>query len=182
VDHKLTGRVTLFARYNHAPSYQASRLFQLVNLDQADTDTMTAGATAVPGPTKVNDFRANWSRSTAANLHTLTSFNGGMAPPTSVPFPPSSPYRPDKGRVNISLGVMGIISAGPLYSNLQEQLNFLDTFSWAVGAHQLKFGLDYRQLNPLLEEIQDITCSLLMSSWWQGPWTLVSSLLAIVFR
>jgi outer membrane receptor protein involved in Fe transport len=37
---------------------------------------------------------------------------------------------------------------GSFYNNVQRQLNFVDTFSWAVGVHQLKFGIDYRRLRP----------------------------------
>ncbi len=41
-----------------------------------------------------------------------------------------------------------VVREGPLYSNVQRQLNFVDTFAWAVGVHQLKFGIDYRRLSP----------------------------------
>ena len=40
------------------------------------------------------------------------------------------------------------VRAGTEYSNVQRQLNFVDTFSWAVGVHQIKFGIDYRRVNP----------------------------------
>jgi outer membrane receptor protein involved in Fe transport len=36
---------------------------------------------------------------------------------------------------------------GSRYSQVQRQINLLDTFSWSVGAHQLKFGIDYRRIN-----------------------------------
>ncbi len=48
---------------------------------------------------------------------------------------------------------------GLYYSNAQRQLNFVDTFSWAVGVHQLKFGIDYRRLSPSAIE-RDRICSL----------------------
>src|SRR5262249_24480610 len=38
--------------------------------------------------------------------------------------------------------------AGKLADNAQHQVNVVDTLSWIVGAHQLKFGLDYRRLHP----------------------------------
>ena len=37
---------------------------------------------------------------------------------------------------------------GPIYDNVERQLNLVDTFSWAVGVHQFKFGIDYRRLTP----------------------------------
>src|SRR5208283_4670659 len=33
-------------------------------------------------------------------------------------------------------------------NNLEQQINATDGVSHVVGAHQLKFGLDYRRLNP----------------------------------
>lgn len=156
VDHNLTGKVTLFARYNHAPSYDATRFWEELRFDHANTDTMTAGATMLLGPTKVNDFRANWSRSTATLIGTITDFHGGVAPPASVLYPPSSPYSFDKGQALIYLGGLGSLDMelrdGSLYSSVQRQINLLDTFSWAVGTHQLKFGIDYRRLHPSTAE------------------------------
>jgi hypothetical protein len=39
-------------------------------------------------------------------------------------------------------------TAGKLGNNLQQQFNVTDNVSRIVGAHQLKFGLDYRRVNP----------------------------------
>ena len=147
VDHNLTKKITLFARYNYAPSYDATRYWEELAYDHANTDTFTAGVTALLTPTKVNDFRANWSRHTGTYINSLTNFHGGEAPPTSVLYPPSSPYRPDKGQALI-FAPGGEVREGTNYSNVQRQLNFVDTFSWAVGVHQLKFGIDYRRLKP----------------------------------
>jgi Carboxypeptidase regulatory-like domain/TonB dependent receptor-like, beta-barrel len=151
VDHNLTGRITLFARYNHAPSYDANRVWEELGFYHSNTDTMTAGATALLGPTKVNDFRANWSRNTATFINTLTNFYGAVVPPTSVLYPSSSPFSFDKGQALIFLESIGNgdmeVREGANYSDVQRQINFLDTFSWAIGVHQLKFGIDYRRLD-----------------------------------
>jgi len=151
IDHNLTRRITLFARYNHAPSYDATRQWEELGYNNANTDLVTVGATVLLAPTKVNDFRANWSRNTATFNTTLTNFHGAVPPPTSVLFPTSSPFRPDKGQAAVILGSIGIgmdVRQGALYDNEQRQLNFVDTFSWAVGVHQFKFGVDYRRLAP----------------------------------
>ena len=44
------------------------------------------------------------------------------------------------------------VRAGSLVINTQRQLNFVDTFSWAIGTHQLKLGIDYRHLSPTSDE------------------------------
>ena len=151
IDHNLTRKITLFARYNHAPSHDATRQWEKLAYNNANTDLVTVGATVLLAPTKVNDFRANWSRNTATFNTTLTNFHGAVAPPNSVLFPPSSPFSPDKGQAVVGLGSFGLgmdVRQGPLYDNVEAQLNFVDTFSWAVGVHQFKFGIDYRRLTP----------------------------------
>jgi len=150
-DHLLTRNVTLFARYNHAPSYDAVRNWEEVAYDHANTDTLTAGATVTITPTKLNDFRANWSRNTGTYSTALTNFDGAVVPPTSVLFPPTSPYRPGISQAGVTFGADGYamdVTEGTLYQNVQRQLNFVDTFLWVLGVHQLKFGIDYRRLRP----------------------------------
>jgi hypothetical protein len=136
----------------NAPSYGTQREWEELYYLNANTDMMTAGATILLAPTIVNDFRANWSRFTASVITDLTDFYGGVVPPSSVLFPASSVYRPDTGKGSVSLFSIGDgdmnVGAGTVYSNVQRQLNFVDTFSWAVGVHQVKFGVDYRRLNP----------------------------------
>jgi len=152
VDHYLNSKITLFARYNHAPSYNTTRRWEELAYDNANTNTFTAGATILIAPTKVNDFRANWSRNTSTFITSLTNFYGGVPPPISTLFPSSSPYSFDNGQALLYLGSIGNgdmdIREGSEYNNVQRQLNFVDTFSWAVGVHQFKFGIDYRHLRP----------------------------------
>ena len=143
VDHNLSGKITLFARYNHAPSSDANRSWEQVEYDNVNIDTLTAGATLTLTPTRLNDFRANWSRSTGATTTVLTNFDGAVPPPASVFFPPGSPYS-----FSHSQAVVDGVFDGTLYDNVQRQLNFVDTFSWVMGVHQLKFGIDYRRLSP----------------------------------
>jgi Carboxypeptidase regulatory-like domain/TonB dependent receptor/TonB-dependent Receptor Plug Domain len=143
IDHSVSSKIALFARYNHAPSYDANRNWEDVEYDNVNTDTLTAGATITFTPTKLNDFRANWSRNTGTTTNVLTDFDGAVPPPASVFFPPGSPYS-----FSHSQAVIANVFDGTLYSNNQRQLNFVDTFSWVVGGHQLKFGIDYRRLSP----------------------------------
>jgi hypothetical protein len=150
IDHNLTKKITLFARYNHAPSNSVTRSDEVLGYGNANTDTMTAGATILLSPTKVNDFRANWSRNTGSLVSSLDNFHGAVVPPTSAAFPPGSPYSPGTGQV-IAVFTDGTGTAfreGEESIATQRQLNFVDTFAWTVGAHQLKVGVDYRRLSP----------------------------------
>jgi hypothetical protein len=152
IDQNFGKKITLFARYVHAPSYSTSRYWEELGYNSANVDTITAGATISLAPNKVNEFRANWSRLTATFITDLTDFHGGVALPTSVLFPASSAYTADKGQALVNFSSIGDgdmeVRAGTSYSNLQRQLNFVDTLSWAVGVHQFKFGIDYRRLRP----------------------------------
>jgi outer membrane receptor protein involved in Fe transport len=119
--------------------------------DNANTDTFTAGAIILLSHTQVNDFRANWSRNTGSVVHSLTNFHGAVVPPNSVLFPASTPYRPRTGQALVFFpdgGGDAEVRAGTLAANVERQLNFVDTFSWTVGVHQFKFGIDYRRINP----------------------------------
>jgi outer membrane receptor protein involved in Fe transport len=152
IDQTFSKKIALFARYVHASSFEAVRNWEELQYDNTNADTFTVGVTFFLAPNKVNDFRANWSRETVTLVTDLTDFHGGVAPPASVLFPASSVYRLDKGKVGVDFSSIGDgnmnVTAGTNYSSVQRQLNFIDTFSWAVGVHQIKFGVDYRRLNP----------------------------------
>jgi hypothetical protein len=154
IDHNPTSKVSLFARYSHAPSYDATRNWENVAYSNVDMDTLTAGVTILVAPSMLNDFRANWSRSAATLSSSLTAFHGAVVPSSSVLFPSSSPYSPntDQGLVIFPDGATDV-RQGRLYDDLEQQLNFVDTLSWAFGTHQLKFGVDYRRLTPTVAGI-----------------------------
>jgi hypothetical protein len=148
-DYTINKRINLFGRYNHAPSSDWIRNWEEELVDNVKTDTATVGATITFTPTKVNDFRANWSRATGSVIHNLTDFQGAIVPSNSVIFPP--PFSPNTGQALVAFpgGDGGMeVRAGALSVNTQRQLNFIDTFSWTLGTHQLKLGIDYRHLRP----------------------------------
>ena len=146
VDHYLTNKVTLFARYNYAPSYDGSRQWEELWTTSSKVETFTGGATILFTPTKVNDFRGNWSRNQVSEVISLTSFLGAVVPPASVLFP--APYRPGQGQALVFFpdGRDMEVREGSLGGHTQRQLNFMDAFSWALGVHQFKIGIDYRRV------------------------------------
>ena len=150
VDHNLTRNITLFARYNHAPSYDGTRNWQQLWSTNSNVDTFTAGATFMLSPTKVNDFRANWSRNAASEIISLTNFYGAVVPPISVSFPPGTPYVAGTSRAIVTFpdGFDQGVQQGPLAGQCPDATEFSGTFPWAVGTHQLKFGVDYRRTSP----------------------------------
>ena len=145
IDHTINQRLKLFGRYNHAPSTQSIRNWSDEVNYALNADSATMGATFVATSGIVNDFRANWSRSTGGHTSILDSFHG------AVPAPDSAMYPPGYGSKSFGFSPPGIdvgIGSGPQEANVQQQLNFIDDFSMTTGEHQLKFGADFRHLNP----------------------------------
>lgn len=146
IDHKLTKNINLFLRYNHAPSNGVFRFFAQATTYRANTDTATAGATISFGTNKVNDFRANWGRSTGSGYQYNDNFFGAIPPPASAVFGPYSPATAQT--IWEYTDSTGGVREGIFTANVQRQLNFVDNFSLTEGTHQLKFGFDWRHLTP----------------------------------
>jgi hypothetical protein len=154
VDHRLNDKLTIFGRYNHAPSSLTTRgpfsgALSVVSDINLRTQTLTIGATAAITPNMVNDFRFNWSRNDATNRNVLDDFGGAVPVPLSQFFPPS--FDSSVSPVNFIFGIGGaFIQQGNAnaVNDPQRQLNTIDSLSIAKGGHQLKFGVDYRRLFP----------------------------------
>jgi hypothetical protein len=156
IDHKLNDKLTLFGRYNYSPSDIVARggngsfapaLSQLFAA-RIKMQTATAGVTWMLSPTASTDFRFNYSRVPTTGDAYLDSF-GGAVPPSAFPFP--GPYSGVNAQFGISIDslVNPGITAGKSTANLQRQLNLVDGFTLSRGAHNIKFGIDYRRLSPL---------------------------------
>jgi hypothetical protein len=164
LDHQLANKITLFVRYNNAPSSDSVLFFNNNAVIWENNDTVTAGLTASVSPTLVNDFRGNWSRNISGQSESLQNTFGAVVPPASSLVPPE--INTGSFYLTYFMGLPGSfqqIDEG-LFSSAQErQLNFVDTLSKAVGPHQLKFGVDYRRIKPT--ELAGSTLSMDSYSW-----------------
>ncbi len=149
------GKLRLFGRYNHAPSTFDSRFAPYVeSLGRFKTQTLTAGATWAFTPNVINEFRGNWSRSVGASSRRLLEMGGNVIPPDSALFPSFTSSQ--EGQMSISILTFGApifliqLGVGKNTDNRQRQFNFIDTLSVVKGSHQLKFGVDYQRLSPVL--------------------------------
>jgi hypothetical protein len=147
IDHHLSDKMTIFGRYNHAPSDLAARaLFSSANTishTSALTETATAGATNIITSRIVNDFRFNLSRSISDLIYTYDGFGGTVPPPISLLLPSYANPNTDEGY--ISIGTNGGIGVGPNSLNRQHQINVTDSVSVNSGPHALKVGIDFRR-------------------------------------
>jgi len=148
LDHTVNSRLTLFGRYNHAPSESQVRAdfasSSTVGAKPQKTRTLTAGATAIFSPRVTNDLRFNYSRAEAKSFYHLDDFGGAIPPPPSVFFPSA-----DQGGLVYPFIGLNALTAGLNIENRQGQLNMVDTLSYTKGAHSLKVGFDYRRLTPV---------------------------------
>jgi hypothetical protein len=149
VDHKLSDKLTLFGRYNYSPSgiSQQAGTFALNDVisSRITSQTVTIGSTWVLSPRTNNELRFNYSRTDASSRFFLDHF-GGAVPLSSLPFP--SPFTAENGLLIFTF-VGSSYSDGAFARNLQRQVNLVDNISVQKGAHELKFGVDYRRLSPV---------------------------------
>lgn len=109
-----------------------------------------AGWTKVLGQTKVNEFRLSWARGIS---------DGQQDPFGQVPFEfPGVPADPRVAGGVIGVDISGFIRLGspnfmPKYQHT-DQVQYLNTFTWLAGSHQLKFGTDV--MLPMNNEYFDI--------------------------
>jgi hypothetical protein len=149
VDHNIGGKLLLFGRFNNSPS-DSTTLSTANGLafgaaSRSSTQTLTAGATSALTSTISHELRFNYSRQQARLIELPSAVGGG------VPVDPSlftNGYG-GFGQVRFAYaGQAGTINGGDFAKNDQRQLNVVDSVSWVTGAHQIKFGIDFRRLAP----------------------------------
>ena len=152
IDHSFSPRVTVFGRYNHAPSENRERgryvTPSFVAVLPAKTETVTAGATMIVSPSLNNDFRFNWSRSMASQIYEQDTFGGAKLLPREILFPSFADAATSLYYLTIGSNDENTVSPGTFSRNTQRQVNVVNTASWNAGAHALKFGVDVRRLAP----------------------------------
>ena len=146
IDHTFNGRFSIFGRYNDAPSQLANRAGSLSEIATTitNTQTVTVSVNMTLSSRLFNALRGNYSTQNAGVSYALDSFGGATAPDPSAFFgslPPGQTdafFLPFDGTAQYVLGTNA--------NNRTKQLNFVDDLSFTMGAHQLKFGADYRAI------------------------------------
>jgi len=154
IDHRWNDSLSLFGRYNYSPSTLNERSNQTGGQTANDTtraqivtQTATVGATWLLSPLVSNDFRFNYSRTNALSRIVQDNF-GGAVPLTAVPFP--SPFTSGNSSFGMNIETLAnpSIALGPIQTNVQRQVNIVDSAAMQHGHHALKFGVDFRRLTP----------------------------------
>jgi hypothetical protein len=146
VDHAFNSKVSVFGRYNDAPSETVQRTQSLNELDTTDvrTRTLTLGATFALGTHASDNLRGNYSTQNSSSASNLDTFGGAVPPSASVLAPGLT--NPGGSLLAFLTFDTGFYETGRIANNKSSQLNFADDLDIARGVHQLKFGADYRAI------------------------------------
>jgi hypothetical protein len=148
LDHSLTPKLSLFARYGRAPSASQFGSSQ-VNTFAARFAMFTVGLNARLGARLVNDLRGNfvhasadsaWSQEQAAGLPSCY-FADVIAALSRSPQDCHTFFR-------LSVGGLGQLASGQEAGQRQRQWNVTDTANLSGGSHSWRFGGDYRRIAP----------------------------------
>jgi hypothetical protein len=145
VDHNFNDRFSVFGRYNYAPSQLATRPGGLnyIATVPANVQTGTVGVNMLFGQI-LNTARANYSTQEAATSDSLDSF-GGAIPPSPSLFFGTTPA--GASLAFFTIGGTATLLDGRNAKNRTKQFNVVDTVAASIGAHALKFGVDYRLID-----------------------------------
>ena len=153
LDHNVSVKISIFGRYNYAPSEDEQRARFCTASCVADlthkTETLTVGSTQIFTSKLTNDLRVNFSKSKVNQTYFLDDFGGAIVPPQSSLYP--SFTNRDNGYFIVEVNASGsnTISDGFFNENRQRQFNIVNSTSYTIGGHAIKFGVDYRRLTPV---------------------------------
>ena len=154
IDHHMSPKLNLFARYAYSASDRQQRGSQANSLStvtdaQFGLQTFTFGLTYFRDPHVIHDLRFNWSEFSAAGTERLDRFGGAVPVSGDRVFP--APFTstnslfqffPASAATNIGL------TLGRDSTNSQRQTNVLGNSSWQLLGHVLRAGFDLRILAP----------------------------------
>jgi hypothetical protein len=157
VDHKINQSLSLFGRYNYAPSSVDSRQttsLSSVTRNSSTLHTLTLGLDASLASNISNELRANYSNARGSGFSHLDDFGNATPLPQGLLFPPGlSAANSNLGFLILGAGTstsgVGALLVGKTAKNEQRQLNAIDNLSVAAHNHLMKFGVDYRWLSPI---------------------------------
>ena len=156
IDHALTSRATLFARYNISPSSNEFGSTQINRLDLR-FQSLTLGLNLRPGARWTIDLRGNESQAEAqsswAPAGQANSSGCDLEPMTSYLFPAAGTC---DTLVRFSIGGVGQEVTGSEGTRRQRQFQTVESTAWKVGSHVVRFGVDYRRMVPIRRDATDL--------------------------
>jgi hypothetical protein len=183
LDHALTSRATLFARYNDSPSFNEFGSTQINRLDLR-FKSLTLGLNLRPSAHWIIDLRGNESQ---AEAHSSWA-RAGQTNPSGCDLEPMTTYLfPAAGTCNalvrFSIGGVGQVVTGLEGNRRQRQFQTVESTAWKSGPQTVRFGADYRRMVPIRRDAtgvlsaiaDDITSLTDKKNLWLGSSPAVSA-------
>jgi Carboxypeptidase regulatory-like domain/TonB dependent receptor-like, beta-barrel len=149
IDHTLNQKLVVFGRYSEAFSNQRFQRPGGFDRNEVNFRSVTLGATRALSPEMASDLRVNYSRTTFGSNSGLDSSGGAIPPPDSLLFP--APFAsPGSSLVSMSVQGTRAFFVGRFADYLQRQGNLVSNTSIVHETHEVRFGIDYRYLAPLI--------------------------------
>jgi hypothetical protein len=145
-DQVVNAKMTLFFRFSDSNSNTESFAPPSVTETPFQLRTYTVGANNILSNRLSNEFRLNYTSNEVTPDVFIKPF-GGSTPINLASYlgltPTSFP------QIIFLLGNQQIFLDQGVGNNQQRQWNLVDSVSYSIGAHQFKFGVDYRRLAPV---------------------------------
>lgn len=149
MDLAVTQKISLFGRYNEAPSRSRFGNWQVNDLD-ITSRAVTGGSTIRIMPNLIQDFRFNTTWSAADSTWRPDSLNPQPACAFADALAALSRTNNGCGAFYVlSVAGMGQALSGRESATEQRQWNFAGIVTWTRGSHQVRGGGDYRRLTPV---------------------------------
>ncbi|MEO8025674.1 MAG: TonB-dependent receptor [Bryobacteraceae bacterium] len=156
LDYTISQKMSLFGRYSHGPSDIKSDNSVFRTSIANTNEVYTAGWTVVPTTSTTNDLRFNYTSSTTVRGSNPLNYTGSLSTiyPSGFAQPPAE-YLNNPSRIGIAVSgfVTDAFSLAPGGAdNSNAQINIVDTFGWVKGSHRFRFGADFRQFDPSVNQ------------------------------
>jgi hypothetical protein len=149
IDQAVSKRLLLFGRYSDSDS--ALGVFGSNNLIVTDArvKTLTVGTNWTATGKFTTSLRFNYSSEVLGQVFSLANIGGGKPFDTSILFPSYVSPKDGQGSASFRLGgSFFFVQVGSALQTLQRQWNVLDSSTYLIRNHALKFGVDFRRLTP----------------------------------
>ena len=160
IDHTIGNRVAIFGRYSHSPSSSARRdgasNLSTFEVTEQRPRVFTIGTTILFTPALTNELRMNFTENPGVFSQAQDGFGGSVPVRRELLAPPQFASPDSNANVGGVFSVSGMSTAtNPAVSInrsgvTQRQFNVVNNVSFTTGAHQWKFGFDYRRLTPII--------------------------------
>jgi hypothetical protein len=150
IDHALRKNIHLFGRYAHTSSSISDVGVPTAFVQSMHWNELTVGIDASLSPSITNELRANYTVNASTTDREQNAIGGAI--PLDASLLVRSPLVSGRDVSNwnaILPNAQFSATAGTDGNFSQRQIAILDNASWSKGAHQVKWGVDYRRLFPI---------------------------------